>query len=91
MRPTVEDIQKYLDQENAQGAIDVSLRILEEDKTNDRVYYLLGNAYRKMGDWQNAINNYLQAMELNPESPAKQAYQMANDILNFFNKDMYNQ
>ena len=91
MRLTVEDIQKCLDNENAQEAIDVSLRILEEDKTNDRVYYLLGNAYRKMGDWQNAINNYLQAMELNPESPARQAYEMANDILNFFNKDMYNQ
>lgn len=91
MRLTVEDIQKCLDNEKAQEAIDVSLRILEEDKTNDRVYYLLGNAYRKMGDWQNAINNYLQAMELNPESPARQAYEMANDILNFFNKDMYNQ
>ena len=52
---------------------------------------MLGNAYRKKGDWQGAINNYLMAMELNPESPAVNAYKMANEILDFYNKDMYNQ
>lgn len=58
---------------------------------SDRAYYLLGNAYRKKGDWQGAINNYLEAMAINPESPAANAYRMANDILDFYNKDMYNQ
>ena len=58
---------------------------------SDRAYYLLGNAYRKKGDWQGAINNYLEAMAINPESPATNAYRMANDILDFYNKDMYNQ
>ena len=38
-----------------------------------------------------ALNNYLEAMERNPESPAAHAYQMTMDILNFYNKDMYNQ
>ena len=32
-----------------------------------------------------------EAIDLNPESPAQHAYQMAMDILNFYNKDMYNQ
>ena len=58
---------------------------------NDEPYYLLGNAYRKQGNWQLALNNYLEAMERNPESPAVQAHQMMMDILNFYNKDMYNQ
>ena len=31
------------------------------------------------------------AIDLNPESPALHARQMAMDILNFYNKDMYNQ
>ena len=57
----------------------------------DRAYYLLGNAYRKKGDWQGAINNYLEAMDINPNSPARNAYRIANDILDFYNKDMYNQ
>ena len=52
---------------------------------------MLGNAFRKKGDWQGAINNYLEAMAINPESPAKNAYAIANDILDFYNKDMYNQ
>ena len=58
---------------------------------NDEPYYLLGNAYRKQGNWQLALNNYMEAMERNPESPAAHAYQMTMDILNFYNKDMYNQ
>ena len=57
----------------------------------DEPFYLLGNAYRKQGNWQMALNNYLEAIERNAESPAKQAYQMTMDILNFYNKDMYNQ
>ena len=58
---------------------------------DDTLYYLLGNAWRKKGNWQMAINNYLLAVHLNPESPAKQALDIANEILDFYNKDMYNQ
>jgi tetratricopeptide (TPR) repeat protein len=65
--------------------------ISSSGETPDRAYYLLGNAFRKEGDWQGAINNYLEAIAINPESPASNAYRMANDILDFYNKDMYNQ
>lgn len=54
-------------------------------------YYLLGNAYRKEGNWQGALNQYQEAIALNPESPARNAYDMVMDILNFYNKDMFNQ
>ena len=57
----------------------------------DTLFYLQGNAWRKKGNWQMAINNYLEAVALNPESPAKQALEIANEILAFYNKDMYNQ
>lgn len=78
------------------GRIDEAIQlaesfIAESDKSDDRLYYLLGNAYRKKGNWQMAINQYLEAIAINPQSPAQQAYNMAMDILNFFNKDMYNQ
>jgi Flp pilus assembly protein TadD len=79
-----------------EGNLDIAIAMLTEctqtDTTNDdEPYYLLGNAYRKLGNWQLALNNYLEAMERNPESPAVQAHQMMMDILNFYNKDMYNQ
>ena len=58
---------------------------------DDVLFYLLGNAWRKKGNWQMAMNNYLEAIHLNPFSPAQQALEIANEILDFYNKDMYNQ
>lgn len=53
-------------------------------------YFKLGNEYRKKGDWQHALNNYMEAIELDPDSPAVEAKKMLEDILNFYNKDAYN-
>ena len=79
-----------------EGKLDIAIEQLnayiQSDTTqDDEPYYLLGNAYRKQSNWQMALNNYLEAMERNPESPAANAHQMMMDILNFYNKDMYNQ
>lgn len=54
-------------------------------------YYLRGNAYRKQGNWQQALNNYQQAIDLDSHSAATEARRMVIDILNFYNKEMYNQ
>ena len=88
----LEAIEKIL----VEGGTDEAIRLLDEYVTltpepSDRAYYLLGNAHRKKGDWQKAINNYLEAMAINPKSPAANAYAAANEILDFYNKDMYNQ
>ena len=40
---------------------------------------------------QGALNNYQEAIALDPESPAADARKMVMDILNFYNKDMFNQ
>ena len=53
-------------------------------------YYQQGNEYRRRGDWQHALNSYMEAIALDPESPAVEAKQMLDDILNFYCKDMYN-
>jgi tetratricopeptide (TPR) repeat protein len=53
-------------------------------------YYQCGNEYRKEGNWQEALNNYMEAIELDPDSPAVEAKRMLEDILNYYNKDMYN-
>ena len=50
-----------------------------------------GNAWRKKGDNRQALNNYLEAIHRNPDSPAKNAYNMLMDILDFYYKEMYNQ
>lgn len=79
-----------------QGDVAEAIRLLDEYLATgaanpDEAYYLRGNAYRKQGNWQQALNSYQHAIDLNPNSPAREAHRMAMDILNFFNKDMYNQ
>lgn len=53
-------------------------------------WYLQGNDHRRRGDWQKALNCYMEAIDLDPESPAVEARQMLIDILDFYNKDAYN-
>ncbi len=53
-------------------------------------FYRLGNEFRKKSDWQQALNNYMEAIALDPESPAVEAKKMLEDILDFYHKDAYN-
>lgn len=77
------------------GCIEEAIQKLQElialeKHPADELYYLLGNAYRKQQNWQQAINCYSEAVSVNPESPAREARTMILDILNFYHKDLYN-
>ena len=63
-----------------QGDVDTAIKQLDQllqdssvEKEKDTLYYLRGNAYRKKGDWKQALDNYQYAIEINPDSPAVQA------------------
>ncbi|WP_459187719.1 tol-pal system YbgF family protein [Parabacteroides sp. APC149_11_2_Y6] len=77
-----------------EGKTDEAIRLLDDYIKNnafsDEAYYLRGNAYIKKGDIRQGLNNYLKAVEINPESPAQVAYDAQIRIMNFYNKDMYN-
>ena len=53
-------------------------------------YYRKGNEYRRRGDWQHAIDCYLEATSLDPDSPAVEAKEMLDSILSYYCKDIYN-
>ena len=53
-------------------------------------YYQKGNEARKQGLWHEAINCYMEAIRLDPDSPAVEANRMLDDILDYYCKDMYN-
>ncbi|MDE6800271.1 MAG: tetratricopeptide repeat protein [Phocaeicola sp.] len=92
MTEQLQDIKILIEQGDTKRAIQELTELIQCDAhVNDELYYLLGNAYRKMGNWQQALNNYLEAIERNPESSAVSARDMLMNILNFYNKDMYNQ
>lgn len=52
--------------------------------------YLRGSLYMKAGDWQQAMNSFMQSEALDDNGPAAEARQMLSEILDFYNKDLYN-
>ena len=83
----LETIKELINQGDINKAIEALDTLLTQTDfaPKDEVYY------RKQGNWQQALNNYQSAIEINPESPALQARKMVMDILEFYHKDMYNQ
>lgn len=57
---------------------------------NAQELYKRGNEYRKNGDFQQAMNCYLEAIAIDPESPAQTAKEMLESVINFYHKDYYN-
>ena len=49
-----------------------------------------GNAYRKQGDYKHALDCYMEAIALDPDSPAVVAKEMLDNIFGFYCKDYYN-
>ena len=92
MTERLKTIKKLIDEGKTSTAIDqLNMFLAQNSQDADTAYYLLGNAFRKQGDWQGALNNYQEAIDINPDSPAAEARNMVIDILNFYNKDMFNQ
>ena len=47
-------------------------------------YYIKGKEFHRAGNWQEAIHYYIEAIELDPESPAVEAKKMVENILNYY-------
>ena len=90
MTEQIENIKTLINNNQLTEAIELLNALIEENKTNDELFLLRGNAYRKLNNWKNAMSDYCKAIDINPNSDAVQAYQAAQDIMNFFNKDLYN-
>ena len=63
---------------------------IEAHPDNDEALTTRGMQYWSMGDRAKAINDYLAAIRLNPDSKAKMALKATNQILDYYNKDLYN-
>lgn len=87
----IDNLKELINQGDVDTAIQQLDQLLQDDSIDkDTLFYLRGNAYRKKGNWKEALDNYQCAIDLNPDSPAVQARAMAVDILSFFHKDMFN-
>ena len=75
---------------------DVALRLqalserLKQDAEDEEALIERGRLYWALGRRSEAINDYLAARRINPEGKAKELLKATYDILNFYNKDLYN-
>ena len=86
----METIRQLINDNKTEEALRLLDEYIKKNASDDEAFYLRGNVYRKMGDIRQALNNYLTAIELNPDSPAQTAYNAQIKILDFYNKDMFN-
>jgi tetratricopeptide (TPR) repeat protein len=56
------------DHQDWQGVIDHMARVIEDRPWEDEAYNLSGFAYRKLGDYNQALKFYDQALKLNPHN-----------------------
>ena len=90
MNSYIENIKKLISNNEIEEAIQALHLKLKTEPKNDEAFFLLGNAYCKLNDWQQALNAYGQALSINPQSPARIAHDRVLEIFNFYNKDIYN-
>lgn len=84
-------IYDALEANNAEEAHRLASIAISHYGGNATLHYLQGKAFMKESNWGQAISCFKRAEEIDPESPARECRLMLNDIMDFFNKDMYNQ
>ena len=91
---TIQEIKDMLSRSEGDEALTAANEIVESKsvsrETLANAYYLRGNAYRQNGNVRMALNSYLEAMELDPDGPAAEAYRHLQELLAYYHKDYYN-
>lgn len=63
---------------------------ISQSPHDDDLYRQRADLHWKRQDWKSAIDDYTEAIRLNPASPAVQLREMVMQIIAFYNKDIYN-
>ncbi len=63
---------------------------LKENPEDESALIERGRLYWALGERSKAINDYLAAQRINPEGKATELLKATYEILNFYNKDLYN-
>ncbi len=83
-----------MEKENIADDVAVRLKALSErlaaDGDDEATLIERGRLYWALGKRSEAINDYLAAQRINPDGKAKELLKATYDILNYYNKDLYN-
>lgn len=84
--PSLDEIKRMAPDE----AIPVLDSYIKDHPDDDEAYTIRGMKHWALNHRQLAINDYLAAIKINPDSKAKTALQFTNSILDFYNPDLLN-
>lgn len=83
-------IEQLIAESQWEEAIKELRRHIVENPDDDNAMYEYGRLQWKLGDRARALASYRRAVAVNPDSPARHALEIADDIFAFYNKDLYN-
>ncbi len=89
----IENLKQLSSEGRIDEAISLATDALGGELTTDERAGLLferGMLYWRTGNRSKAMTDYMGAVDLDPESPARQALEQARDIEDFFNPDIFN-
>ena len=91
MLKTDAEISTLIDQCRLEEALLAIEERMAEEKESGHLFYLRGKLRLRQNDWRQATGDFLMSQSLWPEGPAAEQLMMIKEIMDFFNKDMYNQ
>ena len=86
-----EEIKNLIDAGHAKEARNLIETALAKEPDIAMLHFLHGRCFMKESRWGEAISCFLKAEAIDPQSPARESREMLCDIMDFYNKDMYNQ
>lgn len=87
---TFQELKTSLSTANYDEAVSLLTDYIAAHPDSDEAYTLRGMRHWGAGQRAAAMNDYLAAIRINPDSRAAQALRAANEILDYRNKDLYN-
>lgn len=88
---TIEEIKHHLEcHKPVEEAVEALTEYIAAHPDSDEALTLRGRQYWALGKQGAAITDYLDAIKINPDSPSRHYIKVAYEILNYYNKDLYN-
>lgn len=87
---TYSELQEKISLMPYEDAIELLTDIINKNPQSTDALTLRGMKYFGAGRRSAAINDYLAALRIDPNCKARLALQSANEILDYYNKDLYN-
>lgn len=84
------EISHLINNNEIDAAIVAVTRLLEDGGGDPELYYQRGRLYWRKDMRREAINDYMEAVSLDPSSKAAAALEQASAIMRFYDRNRYN-